>query len=685
MTPGIMVTGPEKRVFDALHEVVIITDLDGRIVLWNRSAEELYGWSAAEVMGRNIVDVVPTEQSRDQAAQIMASLARGVRWDGEFIARRRDGTPFVAWVSDVPYFDEEGVLVGVIGLSRDVSVTRTEGRNLALLVGLAPILGASLDYEVAAKQACRALVPAFSDIATITVLDDAELPSRLAVVAIDPHSEKLLRESPLSPGDIDIVRRAMSERRAQLILGPAPLYAPDRAPRGEPKVVEDIEITSSLFAPLVARGEAIGVVTFRMVARTGRSFGPTDAIFAEELGHRVGLAIENAHLHTRLRASEAASTLAWDRARIAEKRKDEFLAMLGHELRNPLAPIVTAFERMKSRGQPSREELIIGRQISHMVRLVDDLLDVARVARREFDLQREIVELSQIVTAAVELAGPLIEQRSHHLHLDVPLLGLTVDGDRTRLAQVLSNLLTNAAKYTDPGGNIRVRAWRDNEDVWVSVVDDGWGIAAEALPDVFEPFVQSSQGPDRAQGGLGVGLTLARYLVELHGGVLLATSKGIGQGAELLVCLPLVAASARPPAVRVEAIAPASEKKHLRVLLVDDNADILEILAGALRDLGHEVSTAEDGAAALLLAASTPLDVAVVDIGLPVMDGYELAERLRIEVPQLTLVALTGYGQPEDRARSKKAGFATHLVKPIDLATLLGALLPKVDAMNTDS
>ncbi|WP_437798853.1 ATP-binding protein [Sorangium sp. So ce693] len=362
----------------------------------------------------------------------------------------------------------------------------------------------------------------------------------------------------------------------------------------------------------------------------------------------------------------------------ANRAKDEFLAMLGHELRNPLAPIVTALHLMRLRagGHAERERLVIERQIKHLTALVDDLLDVSRITRGKVELKKQRTELAEVVAKAVELASPLLEQRRHHLTVTVPSSGLAVDGDVMRLAQVISNLLTNAAKYTESGGEIAVRAERTEGEVVLSVRDNGIGIAPEMLASVFERFVQERQALDRSQGGLGLGLAIVHNLVAMHGGRVSAHSEGRGRGSEFTIRLPAAAnvrspeaAPARPPAGTQGSPAPADRR---RILLVDDNLDAVELLAESLGAMGHATRIAADGPSALRIAEEFAPDVALLDIGLPVMDGYELARRLR-EQPageRVRLIAITGYGQEADLRRSKGAGFETHLVKPIQIDRL---------------
>nr|HEX4314820.1 ATP-binding protein [Kofleriaceae bacterium] len=357
----------------------------------------------------------------------------------------------------------------------------------------------------------------------------------------------------------------------------------------------------------------------------------------------------------------------------ASRAKDEFLAMLGHELRNPLAPILTALELMRLRAGDalSRERAIIERQTQHLAGLLEDLLDVSRIARGLVELRRARVAIADVVARSLETAAPLIEQQRHDVAFDVPR-ELVVDGDAARLGQIFANLLTNAAKYTDAGGRIAVAASADGDDVAVSVTDNGRGISHELLPHVFDLFVQERQNIDRARGGLGLGLAIVRNLVQLHGGRIDAASAGPGRGSTFTVRLPRVAAIVEAPEPSLPVAAPQARAASGTVLVVDDNADAAVLLADLLESRGYTARVAHDPTEALRVAGEFVPDVAVLDIGLPDMDGYELARRLRA-LPawrDVTLLALSGYGQEPDRARSADAGFAQHLVKPVDLATL---------------
>jgi PAS domain S-box-containing protein len=356
----------------------------------------------------------------------------------------------------------------------------------------------------------------------------------------------------------------------------------------------------------------------------------------------------------------------------ANQAKDEFLAMLGHELRNPLSPVLTALSLLRMRGAAWGEELqVIHRQVSHLARLVDDLLDVSRIARGKIEVRKTPVEISRALQRALEMARPLIEERRHTLYVQAPEEGLRVLGDETRLAQVLANLLTNAARYTEPGGEVRVHARREGGLAVVDVTDNGIGIAPELLPRMFDSFVQGSLKTAQAEGGLGLGLALAKSLVAIHGGTLRAESEGAGRGSTFRVSIPAVedAATASVPEPQfVQRPPPVSRK----ILVVDDNRDAAELLAEALRLHGHDVAVAHDGPSALHVVRDFAPDLAVLDIGLPGMDGHELAAELRGRIGgTVPLIALTGYGQDRDRAKSRAAGFSFHLVKPVNLQQLI--------------
>ena len=368
----------------------------------------------------------------------------------------------------------------------------------------------------------------------------------------------------------------------------------------------------------------------------------------------------------------------------ASRAKDEFLAMLGHELRNPLAPIITVMDllRLRSKGEElPREHLIIERQAKHLSRLLDDLLDATRIIRGKVELKPEPLDLNGLVTRAIEAASALFQERGHTVNVTLPEQPVWVYGDPTRLVQVFANLFSNAAKYTDRGGVIEINMHTAGRQVTVTVQDNGSGISPALYPKLFKIFEQGAATIDRAKGGLGIGLALVKSFIELHQGSVTAHSEGIGHGSTFKVTLPLL--SQPDKTTPTPACLPAADRNAARILVVDDNTDALESLRDYLVHQGHEVATASEPLQALSIAESFRPDLAVLDIGLPGMDGYELAKALRATFTphQLRLVALTGYGQVKDFERSKQAGFDTHLVKPVALEALDAALARNLKAV----
>ncbi len=418
--------------------------------------------------------------------------------------------------------------------------------------------------------------------------------------------------------------------------------------------------------PIVFEGRTLGSIGFRCSKEQQLSDEERTILLA--IGRQCGQALERARLTELTQAARAD-------AERANRAKDEFLAMLGHELRNPLAPILTAVQLMRLRGDDTsvREQHIIERQVAHLIHLVDDLLDISRITRGKVQLDKRPLHAGAIVTKAVEIASPQIADRNHRITVTTPDEELWIEGDETRLCQVVSNLLTNAAKYTPPGGTITVDVVRDDDRIEIRVRDNGTGIAPELLPRIFDLFVQGERRCDRSQGGLGLGLAIVRSLVAMHRGSVRAYSAGLGCGSEFVVRLPLLDVS-KPPSHDSERNLRRAPVTARRILVVDDNEDAGSLLGEMLRSVGHEVVVTYDGPSALEALAHFTPEIAILDIGLPVMDGYQLALALRTRLGSVRLMALTGYGQEQDRARSQQAGFAAHFVKPVGLDKLLAAI-----------
>jgi PAS domain S-box-containing protein len=632
-------------IFEETLDAVLIADDERRYVAANHAACELFGGCCSHIIGRRIDDfVVMDGGGGGDIAEMWRSFRGDGHLEGTITIRRLDGDERV-----VHFRAKANVGPGQhLSILRDV----TELVRVASAAESARLLAERAARRTAHLQAVTERLGVASTLAAVL---EAIVGGCLPELGVDRGCIALVTGGEL----VELEQRGLAQTPGWLELALV-AAAGSCAPRF---VGFDGEASDGNWAllPLTGPYECPGAIA--VGCTQARTLDEDDRAFLTTLGRLSAQAVARVQL---MRQAERARA----EAEAASRHKDEFLAMLGHELRNPLAPMLTALELMKLRGVTAleRERAILSRQVHHMMRLVDDLLDVARITRGQIELKRERVEVAALINEAIETASPLLEAREHHVAVDVRA-GLWVDGDRARLVQIFGNLVTNAAKYTDRGGRIQVSGVGDGDWVAVSVHDNGIGIAPELQPRVFDLFVQGTRGQDRAEGGLGIGLSLVRSLTLLHGGTV-ALSSSAERGTELTVRLPAAEAEVAVPA----AAAAAHNASARRVLVVDDNTDAAELLAVALVDAGHEVRVAHDGPEALVLAAEFAFDVALLDLGLPAMDGIELGERLRASGRRGRLVAVTGYGQECDRARTAAAGFDAHLVKPVSLDTVLRAV-----------
>ena len=654
----------------SIGDAVIATDAAGTVTFLNPVAQELTGWSSDEAAGRRLSEVCPmlnegTRQPVPSPIDTVLKEGRVVGLANHTLLVRRDGAEIAVSDSAAPIRARDGKLVGVVLVFRDVTRERRATERREFLARATLELNSSLDYAATLATVARLAVPRMADWCAVDVVEDGEL-RRLAVAHVDASKvrwvQELQRRYPPDPNAPRGVPNIMKTGQAEMMAAiPAALLEAVARDEEHRALIQQLELRSYVGVPISRAGKTFGVITLVM-AESKRQYSAADLDFAIALSDRAAMAIENARL---FRDAEQARTDAV----LANRAKDDFLAMLGHELRNPLAPIVTALDVMKRRmdGNLERERSVIERQVRHVVRLVDDLLDVSRIIRGRVELAKEPVDIADVVAKALELAGPLLEERKHDVRVSVEP-GLLILGDSVRLTQVLTNLFTNAAKYTEERGHIEVNAVKEGSNVVIRVKDDGMGIAPDMLSRIFELFVQAPQTLDRARGGLGLGLTIVQSLVSSFGGNVTAHSQGPGQGSEFVVQLP----SLEVPAADAPSEASTSSStstQGVSILVVDDNVDALEMLTEALNLLGHDAHPAADAAAALALAGTLKPRLALLDIGLPEIDGYELGRRLRAlpGLDTIKLVALTGYGQASDKERSRAAGFVAHLVKPVDL------------------
>ena len=545
-------------------------------------------------------------------------------------------------------------------------------QRLLQLVAASALLSRSLEESSTLEAISSVIVPDIADVCRIDLLDAQGVLQRKLTHHADPaRSEAIagvVRSGTVSPDTPGSFPWAIATGRSYLRNFDS-VEHDDIADPLFRQFARTVGMRAACVVPLVARGRTIGVMAV-LQAESGRHFTSEDGALIGELAHRVALALDNVRLF-------AESRQALAHAEIASRTKDEFLAMLGHELRNPLAPIVTALELIRRRddGAFPRERQIIERQVRHLSRMVDDLLDVSRIVAGKIELQPQPLDLREVVGRAMELSAPVLEKRAVAIETALPPAPVRVRGDPLRLTQVLCNLLTNAAKFTPPDKPIRIALEAAQDEARVTVADEGIGMAPALLARVFERFVQGEQALQRASGGLGLGLAIARSLVELHGGTIEAESGGAGCGSRFTVRLPLLSqASAAEPPAPPAAVATAAAAQ--RLLVVDDNADAAELLRELLGHDGHEVRIAHSGEEALAMLSDFLPAAAVLDIGLPGMNGYELAEALRQDprTRSIFLIALTGYGAETDRRAALAAGFDIHLPKPIEVDALLGSL-----------
>jgi PAS domain S-box-containing protein len=622
----------EQRAADIAHarlasvvqfsgDAILTKTLDGVIQTWNASAERLFGWRADEIVGRPVTLLIPPDRL-DEEPEILERLQRGQTVERrETVRVTKDGRRLPVLLSVSPLRDRDGRIVGASKIVHDLTAV------------------------AAARDALRREKELLAT--TLASIGDG-------VIVTDAHG----RVTSLNPQAEALTGWTSAEAQGRDLASVFPIVNEQtRKPVDNPvhRVLE--------------HGTIVGLANHTvLVARDGveRSIDDSAAPIRDVDGGLVGAVLVFRDITSRRQAERLVQA--------SDRRKDEFLAILSHELRNPLAPVRMAISMLQRIGAAESQVRdlysVIDRQTQQLTRLLDDLLDISRIASGKIVLKTSRMPLGRAVADAVEAVRPYVESMQHSLEVSVEDEGIEVEGDVARLAQVFTNLLDNAVKYTDEGGRITLTVRREGHDAVVRVRDSGIGLSPSQLPRIFEMFAQGDQSLERARSGLGVGLALSRTLVELHHGRIEAHSEGPGKGSELVVRLPMLPSTWASPTTS-DATESAPSKQGLRILIADDNVDAVTVLAGALNHAGYAVHAAHDGTGAMAAADTFQPDVAILDIGMPKLDGYEVARRLRERFgKRLILVALTGWGQDEDRRRAMSAGFDHHLTKPVDLDAL---------------
>jgi PAS domain S-box-containing protein len=677
-------------VIEYSDDAIITKTLDSIITTWNPGAERVFGYRAEEMIGKPVTILIPP-QHIDEEPGIIDRLRRGERIDHyETVRRRKDGSLINVSLTVSPIKDEIGRIIGASKIARDITrqkraeeMIREQASVLALLDTTGKAIASKLDLQTVLQtvtDTATKLTGAKFGAFFYNVINEQGESFLLYTLSGAPREAfdkfGLPRNTPVFHPTFTgagVVRSADITKDAR--------YGKVAPHHGMPQ--GHLPVRSYLAVPVISgSGEVMG----------GLFFGhPEPDVFTERaeqlvvgLAGQAAVAMDNARLYEAAQREIASRERAEAALRETDQRKDEFLATLAHELRNPLAPIrqatMISMSANASEAQKRWSHEVITRQVQHMSLLLDDLLDISRITRGTLELRTEMTDLATVVDAAVETSRPIIESKQHMLSIELPHQPVLFAADPLRLAQVLSNLLTNAAKYTDPRGTIRLRATADAQNIEIAVIDTGIGITREALSAVFTMFSQVKSTQDRSEGGLGIGLALSKGVVELHGGTIQAESAGPGRGSKFTVRVPrriiATVAAETPPVVT------ASRAQKRRVLIADDNRDAAESLAMLLEMEGHAVTVVHDGRQALASIETSKPDVALLDIGMPEIDGYEVARRVRgdTRTRNLMLIAVTGWGQEADKARAAAAGFDLHFTKPVEPQGLIGLLAAELPA-----
>ena len=669
-------------------DAIISKDLNGIIASWNPAAERMFGYTAGEAVGQSIRIIIP-EDRHDEEDGVIHQIKRGEKVDHfETIRCRKDGICIPVSLTVSPIRNDSGVVVGASKIARDISERKRAeeeaertNRRLAFVSQMSAALAASLDYEKTLKALTKLAVAHIADWCAVDILRDDGRIERLAMAHVNPAKVELAKtvreryENPTAPHSVAYVIKTGTPAIVPEITD-AMIVAAAQGDEERVRLVRALGAVSYLCVPMIAGGRTVGALTLAS-AESGRRYTDDDLRFAEDVASRAAMAVENAR--------------AYQQVQRADRLKDEFLATLSHELRTPLNAIL-GYSRMLRGGLLTADKVAgaletVERNAMSLTQMVDDVLDVSRIVSGKMRLNVQPVDLPLVLQDAIATVTPAADAKRLHIHMVIdPQIG-TVSGDPARLQQVVWNLLSNAVKFTPKGGHVQVRLERVNSSVEIVVSDTGIGIPADFLPHIFERFRQADSGTARQRGGLGLGLAIASNLVDMHGGTIRATSGGEGQGATFHVRLPLMAVQPASPAEearvhprqeRPASLSALASLAGTHVLAVDDDPDAQRLLKEILEAAGARVTTASSAAAAFDAIQEARPDVIVADLGMPIVDGYELIKRLRQAsdgaLRAIPAAALTAYARSEDRAKALESGFEMHLSKPIDPAELVASI-----------
>jgi len=667
-------------IVESSDDAIIGMDLEGVITEWNRAAERMYGYSAAEAIGRSIRIVVPSDRQAEES-EVLERIARGEPIKHfETVRCRKDGSRFPASLTLSPILDDAGAVIGASKIARDITERRRAAERSAFLAEVGGMLAGSLEYATTLKAVVNMAVPAIADWCAVDILTEDRKLERLAVAHMDPAKIELARtmrtryEDPDSPYSVAHVVRTGTPAMVKEITDEM-IVAAAHGDQERIAFVRSLGLRSYMVVPLNARGRTVGALTLA-TSNSGRIYTDDDLRLAQDVAFRAALAVDNAR--------------SYADAQAANRLKDEFLATLSHELRTPLNAILGYSRMLQSGMLPADKHAhalhTVHRNATALTQIVEDILDVSRIVAGKIRLNIQPVDLPHVISDAVETLMPAADAKRIRIQQMVDPRAAPIAGDPDRLQQIVWNLVSNAVKFTPRQGVVQVRLERVNSHVEIVVSDTGIGIAPDFLPHIFERFRQADSGTTREHAGIGLGLTIVRHLVELHGGTIHAASGGQGSGSTFRVRLPVMIVHQEAPVERrvhpvtevTTRVADLPTLDGLLIVAVDDDADARVLVSETLETRGARVITVDSVEEALATIARRKPDLIIADIGMARADGFELIRRIRESqdsaVSDIPAAALTAYARAEDRMKTLQSGFQLHLAKPVDPAELIIAV-----------